>query len=223
MVFCLCCRGLLLYPSAGVCVTFTPPLCYESNCRQYRVTPNLSISICDAAVVPPCEVQPRLLSATWPQCPSAFVLWHLVYLFRACPLLWVRGEGSGGGGVAWVGPRVGIWRARGSGRRLTKRGQPSQAIHALQVPTIRIIVWPTLSYHLFPQASQTLCWPPRQDNLDRFVGLAPVRIPLKSRWQKERCSSLNSCGPRSRYDLEDSCGDQASVLFKLLFVDLPSL
>lgn len=185
------------------------------------MTPNLSTSVCDAAVVPPCEVQPGLLSATWPQCPSTFVLWHLFYLFRACPLLWVRGEGSGD--VVWVGPRMGIGRARGSGTTLTKRGQPPQAIHALQVPTTGIILWPTLSYHLFPQASQTLCWPPRQDNLDRFVGLAPVPIPLKSRWQKERCSSLNSCGPWSRYDLEDSFGDQASVLFKSLFVDLPSL
>jgi len=36
-VFCLCCRQLLLYPSAWVCVMFIPLLGYESNRTQYQV------------------------------------------------------------------------------------------------------------------------------------------------------------------------------------------
>lgn len=42
---------------------------------------------------------PDLLSATWFQCPSTFVLRNLIYHFRACSVLEVGGEGSGGGGV----------------------------------------------------------------------------------------------------------------------------
>lgn len=54
-----------------------------------------------------------------------------------------------------------------------------------------------------------------------FMDLAFIWISWKSKW-KEKCSYHNSYGHWAVHGLEGSCGDQACVAFKLLFVDLPS-